>query len=51
LADMERLYNYIAFWITCTENSMGEYSWIVDEILALDNFPDCFHSVYTVITY
>jgi hypothetical protein len=26
LADMERLYNYIAFWITCTENSMGEYS-------------------------
>lgn len=42
LADMEQLYNYIAFVLRAPENAMGQYNRIADEILKLDSFPERF---------
>ena len=42
LADMEQLYNHIAFVLLSPENAMGQYNRIADAILTLDSFPDRF---------
>lgn len=42
LADMEQLYNHIAYVLLAPENAMGQYNWIADEILKLDIFPERF---------
>ena len=42
LADMEQLYNHIAFVLLSSENAMGQYNRIADEILKLDAFPERF---------
>ncbi len=42
LADMEKLYHYIAFTLLSPENAMGQYNRIADEILKLDMFPERF---------
>lgn len=36
LADMEQLYNHIAYVLLTPENAMGQYDRITDEILKLD---------------
>ena len=40
LADMERLYNHIAFVLLAPENAMGQYNRIADAILTLDTIPE-----------
>ena len=42
LADMEQLYNHIAYLLLAPENAMGQYNRIADEILKLDVFPERF---------
>lgn len=42
LADMEQLYNYIAYVLQAPENAMGQYNRIADAILKLDELPERF---------
>lgn len=42
LADMEQLYNHIAYVLFAPENAMGQYNRIADEILKLNTFPERF---------
>ena len=42
LADMEKIYEYIATQLLAPENAMGQYNRIADAILTLDSFPDRF---------
>lgn len=42
LADMEQLYNHIAYVLLAPENAMGQYNRIAEEILKLDKFPERF---------
>ena len=42
LADMEQLYNHIAYVLQAPENAMGQYNRIADEILKLDILPERF---------
>jgi len=42
LADMEQLYNRIALNLLASENAMGQYNRIADEILKLDSLPERF---------
>ena len=39
---MEDIYNYIAIDLLASENAMGQYDRIADEILTLDTFPERF---------
>lgn len=45
LADMEQLYNHIAYVLRAPENAMGQYNRIAEEILKLDKFPERFRIV------
>ena len=40
LADMEQLYNHIAYVLLAPENAMGQYNRIAEKILGLDIFPE-----------
>ncbi|MDC7290612.1 type II toxin-antitoxin system RelE/ParE family toxin [Blautia schinkii] len=42
LADMEQLYNYIAFSLLSPENAIGQYNRIADAILTLNMMPERF---------
>lgn len=42
LADMEQLYNHIAYTLRAPENAIGQYDRIADEILKLDTLPERF---------
>ena len=42
LADMEKIYEYIAIQLLAPENAMGQYNRIADAILTLDTFPERF---------
>ena len=42
LADMEQLYNHIAFVLLAPDNAMGQYNRIADAILKLDVFSERF---------
>lgn len=42
LADMEQLYDYIAYKLLSPENAMGQYNRIADAILKLDLMPERF---------
>jgi toxin ParE1/3/4 len=42
LADMDKLYEYIAIVKQAPENALGQYNRIADAILTLDEFPDRF---------
>ena len=42
LADMEQLYNHIAYVLLSPENAMGQYNRIADAILKLDEMPERF---------
>ena len=42
LQDMEDIYNFIALDLLASENAMGQYDRIADEILTLDTFPERF---------
>ena len=42
LADLEEIYNHIAYVLLAPENAMGQYNRIADEILKLDVFPERF---------
>ena len=42
LADMDQLYNHIAYVLLAPENAMGQYNRIADEIIKLDIFPERF---------
>lgn len=42
LADMEQLYNHMAYVLLTPENAMGQYDRITHEILKLDVFPERF---------
>lgn len=42
LADMEEIYNHIAYVLLAPESAMGQYNRIADEILKLDVFPERF---------
>ena len=42
LADMEQLYDYIAYKLLSPENAMGQYNRIADAILKLDVMPERF---------
>ena len=42
LADMEQLYNHIAYVLLSPENAMGQYNRIADAILKLDLMPERF---------
>ncbi|MDE7477944.1 MAG: type II toxin-antitoxin system RelE/ParE family toxin [Lachnospiraceae bacterium] len=42
LADLEQLYNYIAYTLCASENAIGQYNRICDEILKLDTLPERF---------
>ena len=39
---MEDIYNYIAIDLLASDNAMGQYNRIADEILTLDTFPERF---------
>lgn len=43
LADMEQLYNHIAYVLLAPENAMGQYNRIADAILKLAEMPERFH--------
>lgn len=45
LADMEQLYNHIAFVLLSPENAIGQYNRIADEILKLDMSPERFRII------
>lgn len=45
LQDMEDIYNYIATDLLSSENAMGQYNRIADEILTLDTFPERFRTM------
>lgn len=45
LADMEELYNYIAYSLKAPENAMAQYNRISDEILKLDLMPERFRII------
>ena len=45
LADMEQLYNHIAFVLLAPENAMGQYNRIADEILKLSVFSERFRII------
>lgn len=40
LADMEKIYKYIANELLTPENAMGQYNRIAEAILTLDSFPE-----------
>lgn len=40
LADMEKIYEYIAFELLAPENAMRQYNRIADAILKLGSFPE-----------
>lgn len=42
LADMEQLYNHIAYVLHSPKNAMGQYNRIADAILKLDQMPERF---------
>ncbi len=42
LADMEQLYDHIAYILLAPENAIGQYNRIADAILKLDTFPKRF---------
>ena len=42
LADMEQMYNHIAFVLLSPENAMGQYNRIADAILKLNVMPERF---------
>lgn len=42
LADMEQIYNHIAYVLLAPKNAMEQYNRIADEILKLNTFPECF---------
>ena len=42
LADMEQLYNHIAYVLLAPENAIGQYNRIAEAILKLDTFPERF---------
>ena len=42
LADMELIYEYIAYELLAPETAMEQYNRIADAILSLDSFPDKF---------
>lgn len=42
VADMEQLYNHIAYVLLALENAIGQYNRIADEIIELDVFPERF---------
>ncbi len=42
LADMEQLYNHIAYGLLAPENAMGQYNRLADAILKLYVFPERF---------
>ena len=42
LADMESIYEYVAFKLLAPENAMGQYNRIADAILTLDSYPERF---------
>lgn len=48
LADMEEIYNHIAYVLLVPENAMGQYNRIADEILKLDVFPERFRIMDSV---
>lgn len=43
LADMEQIYNHIAYVLLAPENALGQYNRIAEGILRLDIFPERFH--------
>lgn len=43
LADMEEIYNYIAYQLFSPENALGQYNRIANAILTLDSFPERIH--------
>lgn len=45
LADMEQLYNHIAYVLHAPENAMGQYNRIAEEILKLNKFSEQFRIV------
>lgn len=40
LADMEEIYNHIAYVLLSPENAMGQYNRIADKILSLESMPE-----------
>lgn len=40
LADMEKIYEYIAYELLAPENAMGQYNRISEAILSLDSLPE-----------
>ena len=42
LADMEQIYDYIAYKLLSPENAIGQYHRIADAILTLDTMPERF---------
>ena len=42
LADMEQIYNHIAYVLLSPENAIGQYNRIAEAILKLDVFPERF---------
>lgn len=40
LADMEQLYNHIAYVLLAPENAMGQYNRIAEKVLKLGVFPE-----------
>lgn len=40
LADMNELYEYIAFKLMAPENTLGQYNRIADEIMKLNTMPE-----------
>ena len=47
LADMEQMYNHIAFVLLSPENAMGQYNRIADAILKLNVMPERFRVMYS----
>ena len=45
LADMELLYNHIAYVLLAPENAMRQYNRIADAILKLNTFPERFRII------
>lgn len=42
LADMNAIYDYIAYTLLAPENAMGQYNRIAEAILSLEHFPEKF---------
>lgn len=45
LADMEQLYNHIAYTLCAPEKAIGQYNRISDQILKLDTLPERFRII------